>query len=36
MEEDLFGAEEVFFGIDADGVVGGGEDVDGDVVFEEA
>jgi len=36
MEEDLFDAEEVFFGIDADGVVRGGGDVDGDAVFEEA
>ncbi len=34
--EDLFDAEAVFFGVNADGVVLGFGDVDGDAVFEEA
>jgi hypothetical protein len=33
--EDGFGGLEIFFGIDADGVAGGGGDVDGDPVVEE-
>ena len=35
-DEKGFYAAEIFFGVDADGVVGGGFYVDGDVVFEEA
>ena len=35
-EEDLFGAVEVLLGVDADGVMGGGDDVDGDIVLEKA
>jgi hypothetical protein len=35
VEQDLFGAAEVFFGVDADGVVRGGGDMQGDAVFKE-
>ena len=36
VEEEGFYAVEIFFGVDADGVEGGGFDVNVDVVFEEA